>query len=53
MPNLTPESVLYVSVKSLIGLLEPDERARLRFWVAAKFDVRGYPQHGFEDRAER
>jgi hypothetical protein len=42
MPNLTPEPVLYVAVNSLIGLRGPDERARLRFWVAAKFDVRGY-----------
>jgi hypothetical protein len=50
MPNLTPESVLLVAVKSLIGLRGPDERARLRFWVAAKFDVRGYPQATFEDR---
>ncbi len=49
MPHLTPESVLLVAVKSLIGLLGPDERARLRFWVAAKFDVHGYPQARFED----
>jgi hypothetical protein len=50
MPNLTPESPLYQAVKLLIGLLPPDERGRLRFWVAAKFDVRGDMAIGFVDR---
>ncbi len=49
MPILTPESVLYVAIKSLVGLIGPDEGARLRFWVAARFDVRGYAERPFED----
>jgi hypothetical protein len=50
MPNETPESVLLVAIKSLVGLLGPAERSRLQTWILARFDVSGYPHRKFEDR---
>jgi hypothetical protein len=50
MPNETPESVLLVAIKSLVGLLAPSERSRLQTWILARFDVSGYPHRTFEDR---
>ncbi|MBD5605739.1 MAG: hypothetical protein IAI48_11725 [Candidatus Eremiobacteraeota bacterium] len=41
-PNLTPESVLLVALKSLITLLAPSERSRVSTWLGARYDVRGY-----------
>jgi hypothetical protein len=50
MPNLTPESDLFVAVKSLVGLLAPSERSRLATWILARFDTFGYPQRRFVDK---
>jgi hypothetical protein len=50
MPNETPKSPLLTAVELLIGLLGTAERARLRPWLLAKFDVQGYPQRTFEPR---
>lgn len=41
MPNQTPESKQLQAVKKLIAALAPGERARLRPWILAKFDVQG------------
>jgi hypothetical protein len=41
MPNTTPESVLLVAIKALIGLLPASERAALRPWILAKYAVDG------------
>lgn len=44
MGNVTPESEQLRAVKRLIEALDRDERAMLRPWLLAKFDVQGYPQ---------
>lgn len=42
MANTTPESEQLQAVKRLIEALSTDERARLRPWLLARFDARGY-----------
>lgn len=51
-PNLTTESVFLVQVKHLIEThLTRAERAALRPWLLARFDVQGYPQPQVTDAA--
>lgn len=52
MPNVSRESVVLQAVKILIGALSAQERAMLRPWLLAKFDVRGDEQRGFTDPKE-
>ena len=44
--DFSEDSPLLVVVKALVDILSPDDRARLRPWILAKFDVRGYPDCG-------
>jgi hypothetical protein len=41
MPNQVPESVLLQAVKMLIAILARPERAALRPWLLAKYQVDG------------
>ena len=43
-PNETAESPLLRVVKLAIALLSPRERAALRPWLLARYDVRGSDQ---------
>jgi hypothetical protein len=49
MPNSTPESLLLQAVKMLIRALSASERAMLRPWLLATFDVQGHPQRRFDE----
>lgn len=53
MGNPSEDSPLLVVVKALVDILSPDDRARLRPWVLAKFDVRGYPDRGYTNSRTR
>jgi hypothetical protein len=41
MPNQTPESVLLQAVKMLVSILPRPERAALRPWLLARYEVDG------------
>jgi len=43
-PNQTTESPLLIAVKTLVAMLAPRERAMLRPWLLARYDVRGDDQ---------
>jgi hypothetical protein len=47
MPNESPKSSTVRAIESLFEVLEPAERARLRSWILAKYDVRGYLTSGY------
>jgi hypothetical protein len=53
MPNETLKSVLLQAIELLIGALSTAERGRLRTWIAASYDARGYSQERFDVRDER
>ena len=49
-PNQTTESPLLIAVKMLVALLVPRERAMLRPWLLARYDVRGDDQRPYSER---
>ena len=53
MGNSSEDSPLLVVVKALVDILAPNDRARLRPWILAKFDVRGYPDRGYTNSRTR
>jgi len=50
MPNASADTPLAAIVKALIAILSPSERAFLRPWLLARYDVHGYEARGFSDR---
>lgn len=44
MPNETPKSSTHQAIEQLIEAMPPDDRARLRVWILARFDVDGRPK---------
>ncbi len=41
MPNETPKSGTHQAIEQLIESMSPDDRARLRVWIIARFEVDG------------
>jgi len=50
LPNASVDSPLVAIVKALVAILSPSERAFLRPWLLARYDVAGRPARGFTDR---
>jgi hypothetical protein len=53
MPNESAKTPLLVAIELLVALLGPDERGRLRGWILARFDARGYPHRPCRGPDER
>jgi len=41
MPNETPKSATHQAIEQLIESMMPDDRARLRVWIIARFEADG------------
>jgi hypothetical protein len=53
MPNDSPESALLQAVKMLIAILARPERAALRPWLLAKYQVDGSETQRLADSGRR
>ena len=52
-PNATPQSELYCATIALVDhALSPAERARLKTYLAAHYDLHGYRERRFEQWSE-
>ncbi len=47
---MLPVELTLDDVKAAIALLPREDRANLRPWILARYDVRGYPVHGYVEQ---
>lgn len=49
-PNQRPEPTAIEAVKAQIDRLPREDRAMLRPWLLARYDVQGYPATAYDER---